>query len=78
MGLHPGDAIQFLDSCPEMEFSVWVSCGDDQPEQWRNGFAAVVLDNGIDRAAGEKILINFILPTFQISCLYLLIFIVML
>lgn len=55
-GVHPTDAAAFLDTCPEIEFSVWISCGDGQPDHWQNGFAVVVLDNGLDNGAGISLL----------------------
>ena len=39
-------AVAFLDTSPELAFSVWCHCGSHLPSTWHRGYAVVMLDNG--------------------------------
>ena len=65
--MHPLDAADYLDTSPEIEFSVWASCGDKQPDAWQKGFAAVVLDDGVQRGAGKPHVVSDFLSCLEKS-----------
>ena len=50
--MHALDAAALLDTSPDLQFSVWISCGGAQPDSWRSGYAAVILDDGVNQGAG--------------------------